>query len=150
MFPLLFGAIIAGAGTAFVSKTRVNVDVNSDQMVARAIEMLGLREKLDLADSALRDTLLELRMNSAELTAQGMESLQSITDDLHGTLACVRVLLLVVGVWYVLRMTAWAIWMCMGVKEKKHEPTVILLLGSGAELRALSVGALGTVQAVCA
>ena len=149
MFPLLLGALAIGAGTAVFSRSAVNVDVDGDRMVARAIEMLGLKEKINMADSALHDTLLDIRVNSADLTAQGLLSMQRVTDDVHETLALARILLLVVAVWYTLKMLAWAVWVWRGDREKKQEPVVILLLGSGVEAGGLSIGTPGNIQAVC-
>lgn len=149
MFPLLLSAIAIGAGTAMISKTHVDVDLDGDRMVARAIEMLDLKSKLDNADGALRDTLLELRVNSAELTAQALQSSQRLTDDIHGTLACVNILLLISGLWLVLRFFAWMVWVWRGDKAKAHQP-VVFLLGPGVKGMALSAGeSSGIVQTVC-
>ena len=149
MFPLLLGAIAIGAGTAMISKTHVDVDLNGDRMVARAIEMLDLKRKLDNADGALQDTLLELRVNSAELTAQALQNSQSITDDIHGTLACMNLLLLILVLWFVLRIIAWVIWMWRGDKEKTQQP-IVFLLDPGVKVHALSAGETSSsVQTVC-
>ena len=149
MFPLLLGAIAIGAGTAMISKTHVDVDLDGDRMVARAIEMLDLKRKLDNADGALHDTLLELRVNSAELTAQALQSSQRLTDDIHGTLACVNILLLILMLWLVLRFFAWMVWMWRGDKGKTQQ-SVVFLLEPGVKVMSVSAGEpSGTVQAVC-
>ncbi|KZT67415.1 hypothetical protein DAEQUDRAFT_390878 [Daedalea quercina L-15889] len=146
MFPLLLGVLAFGAGTTFLTRVHHDIDIDGDRMVAQAIQMLGLKEKLDAADGALRDVLVEVRADSAALTAQGVDSLKSVTEDVHNTLDCVRILLLIVGLWYVLRMLVWAVWFWRGDKEKKQEPVMLVVLGSGAETRALGVGESGVIQ----
>lgn len=127
MFPLILGAIAFGAGTAIISNANVDVDVDGDQMVIRAIEMLDLKRKLDLAEDALNLTL----------------------NELHATLVWVRVLLLIIGVWFALSIFAWVVWVGTGDKGKPCKPDVFLL-GPGVEARALSAGESGrTVHMVC-
>ncbi|KAH9928353.1 uncharacterized protein B0H18DRAFT_1118036 [Fomitopsis serialis] len=123
MFPLLI-PLVFGAGAAFLSNVQhdvdVNVDLDGDRMVARAIEILELKKRLDTAEGALHDTLV-----------------------------CVRLLLLVVCMWYVVRAVMWAVWCWRGEREKGREPVVYVVLGAGVGARALEAGELADLQLVC-